>query len=45
MKNVPYKKVYGKNGELLNPIVGKYVNKFPNRRQRKEELKKKGNVL
>ena len=33
--NTPYVKEYDKNGELLNPINGKYVNKFPNRQQRK----------
>ena len=33
--NTPYVKEYDKNGELLNPINGKYVNEFPNRQQRK----------
>lgn len=31
MKNIPYVKKYNKNGELINPIVKKYVNLFPNR--------------
>ena len=32
--NQPYRKVYVK-GELINPIVHKLVNKFPNRRERR----------
>lgn len=33
--NTPYVKEYNELGELLNPIKGKFVNKFPNRQQRK----------
>ena len=38
--NKPYVKVYDKDGNLLNPLIGSHYNKYMNRRQRKERLKK-----
>lgn len=40
MKNIPYVKKYSAiTGELINPIIGSYDNKYPNRSQRRSELK------
>jgi hypothetical protein len=32
--NIPYVKQFDKNGTLLNPIKGSYLNEFPNRSER-----------
>ena len=32
--NTPYVKQYNEEGEVINPINGKYVSQFPNRRAR-----------
>lgn len=38
--NIPYRKKYNQNGELLNPIVESYVSHGPNRKERRENLQK-----
>lgn len=35
--NRPYVKQYDAKGELINPIVSKFLNTEPNRRERREE--------
>lgn len=35
--NQPYIKKYNENGQLMNPIIGAYINHFPNRRKRREK--------
>lgn len=35
--NRPYVKQYDANGDLINPIVSKFLNTSPNRRERREE--------
>lgn len=37
--NKPYVKIFNQ-GELVNPIVGSYASPHPNRRQRRQSLKK-----
>lgn len=36
--NRPYVKQYDANGDLINPIVSKFLNTEPNRRDRREEM-------
>lgn len=36
-KNIPYKKQYDQEGVLLNPIIGSYESKLPNRSQRRSD--------
>ena len=38
--NVPYKKNYDENGVLINPIVEKLENFFPNRSERRKVKQK-----
>lgn len=38
--NKPYVKQYDKNGVVLNPIIGSYNTKFPNRTNRRSHLQK-----
>lgn len=38
--NTSYVKQYDANGRVINPIVGDLIHQFPNRRQRKQSLKK-----
>jgi hypothetical protein len=40
MTNTPYVKQYNEDGTLI-PLKQSYLNDFPNRRQRKSEVKKK----
>lgn len=40
MKNIPYLKQYNEDGTEI-PLKQNYLNKFPNRRQRKADEKKK----
>lgn len=35
--NIPYVKQYDDNGVILNPIIGKYVNSFLNRKDRRNK--------
>lgn len=37
--NTPYVKKYNEKGELLNPIKGRFINRFPNRMQRRLRFK------
>jgi len=39
--NKPYVKQYDKNGIVINPIIGSYVNEFNNRRVRREVINEK----
>lgn len=38
--NVPYKKRFEKDGRLQNPIIKEFINRFPNRRERRKENQK-----
>tara|TARA_R110000851_G_scaffold27764_4_gene77867 strand:+ start:5683 stop:5931 length:249 start_codon:yes stop_codon:yes gene_type:complete len=38
--NRPYVKQYDAAGDLINPIIGEFVNLQPNRRERKKNAKK-----
>ena len=38
--NIPYVRMYDKNGEFMNPIIGFYKSDFPNRKQRREKIKR-----
>ena len=35
--NIPYVKKYDENGVCINPIKGIYINRYPNRAQRRKE--------
>lgn len=35
MKNRPYVKQYDSEDKLMNPIVGEYMSRYPNRKERK----------
>jgi len=41
MKNTPYVKEYNANGEIINPIVGIYENKFLSRKKLRDLKKNK----
>jgi len=41
MKNTPYVKEYNANGEIINPIVGIYENKYLNRKKLRDLKKNK----
>lgn len=36
--NKPYVKEYDENGIVLNPIVGSYRTKYPNRKERRKSI-------
>lgn len=40
-KNIPYVKEYDADGVLTNPIEKKFTNPFPNRSERRAELRSK----